>query len=114
MSVAVPEFTVEVVARGRELVIRLRGALDVAAAPVLSSCAESAVDAGVGDVVLDVADLAFLDSSGLHTMICIHRRLASSGRHLRIEGAHGPVRRVLEVSGIDRVLRVDVGDRFAS
>src|SRR5829696_8018138 len=102
MPVASSEFTVEVVARDDALVIRANGEMDVAAAPVLAACAGSAVETGHGDVVFDLAGLAFMDSAGLHTMIDIHRR-HERGRRLQIEGACGAVRRVLRLSGVDRV-----------
>jgi len=114
MRLASPVFTVEVVVREDDVVIRGSGELDVAAAPVLSACAASAVETGEGDVVFDLADLTFLDAAGLHTMIDIHRRLEEVGRRLQIEGARGPVRRVLQLSGVDRVVDVLAQDSFGS
>ena len=55
-------------------------------------------------LVLDLSKLRFLDSAGLALIIAQHRRAQQDGTEFAITNAYGEVRRVLAVSGVDRVL----------
>jgi anti-sigma B factor antagonist len=55
-------------------------------------------------LVLDLSKLRFLDSAGLALLIAQHRRAQQDGTEFAIANACGDVRRVLAVSGVDRVL----------
>lgn len=58
----------------------------------------------VGDVVLDLSGLAFVDSSGLRTMLVWQNLVGHAGRRMRVRGAQGPVARALAMSGLDERL----------
>jgi anti-anti-sigma factor len=45
-----------------------------------------------------------MDSTGLHTVLGLRRRLGQLRRRLAIVCPQGPVRRVFEISGLDRDL----------
>src|SRR3954454_20013225 len=55
-------------------------------------------------LVLDLSKLRFLDSAGLALLIAQHRRAQHDGTEFAIANACGDVRRVLAISGLDRVL----------
>jgi anti-sigma B factor antagonist len=55
-------------------------------------------------IILDLSKLRFLDSAGLALLIAQHRRAQSEGTTFAISNANGDVRRVLAISGLDRVL----------
>jgi anti-sigma B factor antagonist len=57
-------------------------------------------------LVLDLSKLRFLDSAGLALLIAQHRRAQYDGTEFAIANASGDVRRVLAISGLDRVLAV--------
>ena len=109
MSVDVPEFTVDVVVAGDDVVIRPNGELDISTTHVLEACAESAIETGTADVIFDLGGLTFLDSTGLQAVVAVHGRLAAVGRQLRMRDATGPVRRVLSVSGVDGLVPIEAG-----
>jgi anti-anti-sigma factor len=54
-----------------------------------------------GDVELDASELTFIDSSGLHGLVAIARKLSGHGR-LIIQHADPFVRNVLAITGLDR------------
>ena len=58
-----------------------------------------------GNVVVDLSAVTFIDSSGIAALLAAHRRQQTSGHSLWVQGAHGPVSRVLEITGTDTVLR---------
>jgi anti-anti-sigma factor len=59
---------------------------------------------GCSRIVLDLRSLSFLDSTGLHLLTRAHARSVAGGRRIDVRHASGPVRRVLEVSGVLDIL----------
>jgi anti-anti-sigma factor len=56
-------------------------------------------------VAVDMTGTAFCDSAGLHTLLRAHKRAMSEGCELRlVVPAHGAVRRILILTGLDRVM----------
>ena len=95
-------FGLTAVARGH--LLALTGRLDVAAAADARLALADAVDAGEGDLVLDLAALATLDVPGLGVLVGAHRRAGRSGRTLVLRAVPPPVARLLVRTRLDRVL----------
>ncbi len=57
----------------------------------------------------DMRDVPFLDSAGLATLLYLSRQAAKHQKTLRVLIAGGP-RRVLKITGIDRLLIVEEGE----
>ena len=53
---------------------------------------------------LDMAAVSLIDSTGLRALTVLSQELASAGGHLRIVRPSLPVRRVLQLTGLDRLL----------
>lgn len=71
----------------------------------------SAADQGVGDLLVDLSGLRFIDSAGIAVMDRLTRALASGGTRLRIHAAEGSVAaRTLALAGMDRVLPMSTGE----
>jgi anti-sigma B factor antagonist len=87
-------------------VLALRGDLDVATAPALTSAARAAIESTPRHLVLDATDLDFCDSTGLATFVRIAAQLEPHGHRLGIAGVQPIVRRILEVSGLDQAFVV--------
>ncbi|MEU4039838.1 STAS domain-containing protein [Streptomyces collinus] len=52
-------------------------------------------------VVVDLRQVTFMDSSGINLFIAAHQALSEAGGWIRLAGASDPVRRVLELVGVD-------------
>ncbi|QNN53000.1 STAS domain-containing protein [Nocardioides mesophilus] len=89
----------------RSVVLRLDGRLNMVAAPRLKTAVESAVDGGAPRVVVDLSDVAFMDSSGLGALIAALKRTRQAQGDLRIAGVNAQVATVLKLTNLDRVLR---------
>jgi anti-sigma B factor antagonist len=64
------------------------------------------VDAGARQVVLDFAQVTFMDSSGLGLLVDAFKLLRAKGGRLCLAAVQKPVRNVLVLSAVDRVLDV--------
>ena len=56
-------------------------------------------------LVLDVADVGFIDSAGLGALLAIRERTKSLGIDMALVNVSDPVRRILDLSGMAAVLR---------
>ncbi|WP_445282661.1 STAS domain-containing protein [Streptomyces sp. DSM 118148] len=55
-------------------------------------------------VVVDLRQVAFMDSSGINVLIAAHRALTGAGGWLRLAGPTGVVLRTLQLVGVDTVI----------
>ena len=62
--------------------VELGGEVDLAVAHELAARLEAVIDASSGNVDVDLAQVRFLDSSGLKALVSTHRRLCAEGRQL--------------------------------
>ena len=82
-------------------VISLHGELDLANA---ARVREALVEVAGSTVVVDLADLSFLDSSGIAALLGARKRILAAGHEIEMRGAQGMVRRVLELTGLTHLL----------
>ncbi|WP_431877504.1 STAS domain-containing protein [Micromonospora marina] len=85
--------------------LRLAGELDLGTAGELNSTIDRLVAEGRRELLLDLTDLTFCDSTGLAAFVRGDNLVAADGGWLRLTGATGPVARVLQVTGLAEVLR---------
>ena|SRR5271170_4844577 len=75
------------------------------------SYAENAVnrliDGGTRKLVIDLAQLDYIDSSGLGMLIFCGGRMEQTGGRMRVAGAGGTVARVFEIAHASRILQFD-------
>jgi len=81
-------------------VVRVSGDLDMAVVPDLRASLGRAFDAGCENVVLDLGQVVYADSSALGLLVWVDHRLRPVDGRLVIAGASGDVSRVLELSGL--------------
>ncbi len=83
--------------------LALAGDIDAHTAPALAE----AIGASDRDhLVLDMAGVEFLDSSGLRVLIEAHQAARADGRTVQLANPSTVVSRLLEISGIDGYLNV--------
>ncbi len=86
-------------------VVRVGGRLNMVAAPELRDIVGRAVASGRTRVVIDLADVEFMDSSGLGALIASLKTTRQAGGDLRIAAANEQVELVLQLSNLDRILK---------
>jgi anti-sigma B factor antagonist len=82
-----------------------RGELDVQAVPELKTKLNEALDAGKDRIVVDLAEVSFIDSLSLSALVGARRRLGDDGR-LAVVAVHEYVRLILQATGLEQVLDV--------
>jgi anti-sigma B factor antagonist len=65
------------------------------------------IDGGTRKLVIDLAGLDYIDSSGLGMLIYCFGRMEQSGGRMRVTGASGTVARVFEIAQASRILQFD-------
>ena len=83
------------------------GDLDVSTSPKLLACIEELLSEGRSKITLDLREVTFIDSSGLGALVKAHKRAGPSAE-LTIVEPRPHIHRAMEISGILRVLKVDV------
>lgn len=97
------------VAAGR-IVVALTGDCDLRNRDILASSLVAAVEAAPV-VIVDLAAVRFLDSSGLYALVSAHQAARSQARSLHVVNASGTVATILEMTGVMALLRPpDDGD----
>ena len=81
----------------------VKGEVDIADAQALDDTLQKAIISSVGAFVIDLSDLEFIDSSGLHVLHRARGLLGREDRQLAVVCPHGPVRRVFELSGLSEL-----------
>ncbi|MEO5680954.1 MAG: STAS domain-containing protein [Acidimicrobiales bacterium] len=89
------------------VVLRLSGELDMAAAPAVQAGLADALAGEAAAVILDLADLTFIDSTGISLFLSGSRQAADQGRAFRLRHPTGTVLRVLRIIGVDRLLDIE-------
>jgi circadian clock protein KaiB len=98
-------FGAEVETSGTETVIRLRGDLEDASAARARAAFEQALAQSPQQLMIDLSQLEFMDSTGVWLVVEAHRRCVDSGIQLRLEGTPRPaVAQALALSGVEGLL----------
>jgi anti-sigma B factor antagonist len=87
-------------------VVVLVGELDLDTAPRLSRVLDPLVKEGPTEIVIDLSELAFIDSSGIAALVAAQQNLAEHGRRLSLVSPKPFTRKLLEIVGLVEFLGV--------
>lgn len=91
-------------------IIRLSGELDLATIDVLRREAAGQLAAGdVRELVLDLTELNFLDSSGLGALLQIRGEAMSGGATFTVANVPAAPARVIAIAGLNSTFGIDEG-----
>jgi anti-sigma B factor antagonist len=89
---------------GTKTTVSVTGEVDLATAGVLEREMGQAIAAGTRTLLLDLSQVGFMSSSGLHILIGIDRALRAQGGRLLIVSAPAVVHDVFRLTGLDERL----------
>ena len=84
--------------------VRLAGDLDLSTVPALRARVEALRGDGSARIVLDLAELEFIDSTGLRLILALHGEAAQDGFTLALVPGGDAVQRVFDITGTAHVL----------
>jgi anti-anti-sigma factor len=82
------------------MLVAPRGELDIAGTARFDEAVDKALSNG-RDVVIDLRELSFIDSSGLRSLLRAARAASEGGTRLKILRGTGPVERALAITGVE-------------
>jgi anti-anti-sigma factor len=89
--------------------MRLSGEFDLAGCEEFEAALSAVHGNGLLRLVIDLAELTFIDSSGIRALLDSRRRAEESGVELVVSRPqNGQVRQVLELTGVDQMI-IDPG-----
>jgi anti-sigma B factor antagonist len=91
---------------GANVRVAVEGELDIATLPELRDAVAAALGESLEHVVLDLRELAFLDSMSIEYLLRLNRNVAATGAELVIVRGSRAVDRLFEVMELGRVLTV--------
>ena len=100
------DLSIQVLRIGHRAVLAASGEIDIATAGQIGPAVTDAIEAGAMDVWLDLSEVTFLDSSGMHSILAARRSAQDRGARFVVICPEGPARRVLRIAGADRGLSI--------
>lgn len=98
-EVTVDGIDLKVERNGTAATLAVSGEVDLTSAPALEDEITGLVEASVNELILDLSGVGFMDSTGLRVLLKASKMLEAG--KLTIRGPSDPVRRLLEVSGLN-------------
>jgi anti-sigma B factor antagonist len=87
-------------------VVAVKGEVDVYSAPTLKDNLTALLDAGQPTIVVDLTDVAFLDSTGLGALISARSASDQAGGSLPIVATQDRILKLFTITGLDGVFSI--------
>jgi anti-anti-sigma factor len=85
---------------GDGVTLALSGEIDIANSEAFTDEVRSVFEGADGQVVLDLRDCTFIDSSGIRALVVLAKGQQARGQTLKLSGITGEPLRVLRLSGL--------------
>lgn len=93
-----------------DLVLELSGEMDAPGCTQIRPLLEKVVnEKNSCNVLLDLSDVNFIDSSGIGAIVFLFKRLKAQGQSLVIRGVHGQPRELMELLHVGSAIPVSMG-----
>lgn len=86
--------------------IAVNGEVDVYTSPLLKTYLVDAVDDGCIDLVVDLENVGFIDSSGLGVLVSGLRRVKEQSGSMRIICTKEGILKIFRITGLDKVFPI--------
>ena len=91
---------------GSVTVIELSGEIDVSCAPQLKELLQGLIDEGKSQLLVNLADVPFMDSSGLGIFINAFKRGQQAGGAIKFANPQEALRKVFSLTQTDKVFSI--------
>lgn len=91
---------------GSVCTVALSGEVDVYTAPALKEKLVSLIEGGCVNLVIDLRNVAFIDSSGLGVLVSALRRARERDGSVRIVCTRDSILKIFRITGLDKVFPI--------
>jgi len=91
--------------RGTPL-IEVTGEIDIYTSPEFKEAMASAIDLGKPDIIIDLAKVTYMDSSGFGTLLSATKRLRPLNGSLHLVACNEPISRMLQITRLNTIFAV--------
>lgn len=99
-------FAVQTYIADRAITLAVSGELDLVSSPALERAMEEQAQSDLDLVVIDMRRLAFMDSTGLHTVLRIQHGAHDAGCRFALVRGPDQVQRLFELTGLAETLTI--------
>ena len=92
--------------QGGVTVVHVGGEIDVYTAPLLREALDKQVAAGRTELVVDLENVTFMDSTGLGVLVGRLKLVRGQNGSLRIVSAQDRILKVFKITGLDKVFHI--------
>ncbi len=100
------DLTTQTVPGGDFVTLHVSGEVDLHTAPSLREAALAALRQHGTSLRVDLSDVTFMDSTGIEVLLATRRRAELEGGSLTLCHLTPAVRRIIEVTGLDRLFTI--------
>jgi anti-anti-sigma factor len=93
--------------------LAVSGELDLASAPEFDAALTRTLDSPASSLIIDLSALEFIDSTGVRALLKGYERATGDGRRCSVVNGGPQVSRILEMTGVDRQLKIPPGANVA-
>jgi anti-sigma B factor antagonist len=86
-------------------IVNVVGAVDMSTVPKLHEALELMAEAGQRDIIVDMAGLTFLDSSGVSALVRAFKQSRAAGKSLVLTNVPPQAWRALDMGGLSQIVR---------
>jgi anti-sigma B factor antagonist len=87
-------------------IVALSGELDVYTSPALRERVGELIKGGVSHVVIDLAGVSFIDSTGIGVLVGAHKRARGIQGTVELQSPRPGAMKALEITGLTQVLTI--------
>ena len=91
---------------GSNIVVSVKGRMDAVTAPEFEKAVQELVGQGEALFVIDLADLDYISSAGLRSILALAKKLKTSEGSLRLAALQDTVKEVFDISGFSSIIPI--------
>lgn len=106
------EFEIRTEQQGAVCSVAIDGEIDVYTAPQLRERIVTLIDGGCTNVIVDLSNVGFIDSSGLGVLVSALRRARERDGSVRVVCTQENILKIFRITGLDKVFPIfsDIAD----
>ncbi|MCE5324604.1 STAS domain-containing protein [bacterium] len=108
MFVNSQSFDISLARNEHSQIIRMSGEIDFAALIDLDPVLSKIIDDGEGELLMDMAEVTFIDSEGIRLLLNTFNKASQKNRKAQIIKCSPQVMRVLKLAGISEILCIHI------